>query len=123
MKKLAGRSVRGAASLYEFIAKLTGPRALRVMVAKALKSKGTHYVAAAPAAGLSAGARLLPNDRRREGGRRAPGPDIQQYRAGVRAAARTPGRTGGSCSDEQGYLHCSPTGAWHFAKMVRNGIE
>ena len=24
---------------------------------------------------------------------------------------------------EQGYLHCGPNGAWHFVKMVHNGIE
>jgi 6-phosphogluconate dehydrogenase len=24
---------------------------------------------------------------------------------------------------EQGYLHCGPSGAGHFAKMVHNGIE
>jgi len=41
--------------------------------------------------------------------------------------ARTPGRAqlaesaGGSA--EQGYLHCGPSGAGHFVKMVHNGIE
>jgi 6-phosphogluconate dehydrogenase len=37
--------------------------------------------------------------------------------------ARTPGRekTGGTA--EQGYLHCGPSGAGHFVKMVHNGIE
>jgi 6-phosphogluconate dehydrogenase len=36
---------------------------------------------------------------------------------------RTPGRekVGGTC--EQGYLHCGPSGAGHFVKMVHNGIE
>ncbi len=36
---------------------------------------------------------------------------------------RTPGRgkTGGTA--EQGYLHCGPSGAGHFVKMVHNGIE
>jgi 6-phosphogluconate dehydrogenase len=35
---------------------------------------------------------------------------------------RTPGRDGGGTS-EQGYLHCGPSGAGHFVKMVHNGIE
>lgn len=33
-----------------------------------------------------------------------------------------PGRTGGG-SAERGYLHCGPSGAGHFVKMVHNGIE
>jgi 6-phosphogluconate dehydrogenase len=34
----------------------------------------------------------------------------------------TPGRDGKSTA-EQGYLHCGPSGAGHFVKMVHNGIE
>ncbi len=36
---------------------------------------------------------------------------------------RTPGRekTGGTA--ENGYLHCGPSGAGHFVKMVHNGVE
>jgi 6-phosphogluconate dehydrogenase len=40
-------------------------------------------------------------------------------------APRTPGReklTRGSTA-EDGYLHCGPSGAGHFVKMVHNGIE
>jgi 6-phosphogluconate dehydrogenase len=36
---------------------------------------------------------------------------------------RTPGRTGEPTSVEQGYLHCGPSGAGHFVKMVHNAIE
>jgi 6-phosphogluconate dehydrogenase len=36
---------------------------------------------------------------------------------------RTPGRAEGSGTSEQGYLHCGPSGAGHFVKMVHNGIE
>ena len=36
---------------------------------------------------------------------------------------RTPGRTGDLAPEEQGYLHCGPSGAGHFVKMVHNGIE
>jgi 6-phosphogluconate dehydrogenase len=42
---------------------------------------------------------------------------------GVEAAVRTPGREGKPASDEMGYLHCGPSGAGHFVKMVHNGIE
>src|SRR5437762_1937064 len=42
---------------------------------------------------------------------------------GIGSVPRTPGReqTGGTA--EQGYLHCGPSGAGHFVKMVHNGIE
>ena len=44
----------------------------------------------------------------------APGPgDIE----------RTAGRSGAPSAAEQGYLHCGPSGAGHFVKMVHNGIE
>jgi 6-phosphogluconate dehydrogenase len=42
---------------------------------------------------------------------------------GVEAAERTPGRTGDPSPAEHGYLHCGPSGAGHFVKMVHNGIE
>jgi 6-phosphogluconate dehydrogenase len=37
--------------------------------------------------------------------------------------ARTAGRSGEHHASEQGYLHCGPSGAGHFVKMVHNGIE
>jgi 6-phosphogluconate dehydrogenase len=49
----------------------------------------------------------------------APGTgDVQP--TGGRAAARG-GGGGGTCT--RGYLHCGPSGAGHFVKMVHNGIE
>src|SRR5438445_2120378 len=36
---------------------------------------------------------------------------------------RTPGRAQAAGTAEQGYLHCGPSGAGHFVKMVHNGIE
>ena len=42
---------------------------------------------------------------------------------GVGAAPRTPGREKRGGTAEGGYLHCGPTGAGHFVKMVHNGIE
>jgi 6-phosphogluconate dehydrogenase len=37
--------------------------------------------------------------------------------------ARTPGRDAAGATAEEGYLHCGPSGAGHFVKMVHNGIE
>jgi len=42
---------------------------------------------------------------------------------GVDTAERTPGHEGQAAPSEQGYLHCGPTGAGHFVKMIHNGIE
>ena len=42
---------------------------------------------------------------------------------GVDSAERTPGRAGDPAPEEQGWLHCGPSGAGHFVKMVHNGIE
>ena len=36
---------------------------------------------------------------------------------------RSPGREKRGGTAEQGYLHCGPSGAGHFVKMVHNGIE
>ncbi len=36
---------------------------------------------------------------------------------------RTPGRASAQGTAELGYLHCGPSGAGHFVKMVHNGIE
>jgi 6-phosphogluconate dehydrogenase len=36
---------------------------------------------------------------------------------------RTPGRESRRGTAEHGYLHCGPSGAGHFVKMVHNGIE
>jgi len=37
--------------------------------------------------------------------------------------SRTPGREKVPGTAEEGYLHCGPSGAGHFVKMVHNGIE
>src|SRR5258708_7198537 len=36
---------------------------------------------------------------------------------------RTPGRERLGGTSEEGYIHCGPSGAGHFVKMVHNGIE
>jgi 6-phosphogluconate dehydrogenase len=50
-------------------------------------------------------------------------PVFRSLAPGLEAAARTPGRDGAPERAEQGYLHCGPSGAGHFVKMVHNGIE
>ncbi len=42
---------------------------------------------------------------------------------GADAAPPTPGRQTSSGTADRGYLHCGPSGAGHFVKMVHNGIE
>jgi 6-phosphogluconate dehydrogenase len=42
---------------------------------------------------------------------------------GIDAAERTSGRSGDPAPEENGWLHCGPSGAGHFVKMVHNGIE
>jgi 6-phosphogluconate dehydrogenase len=41
----------------------------------------------------------------------------------IDSATRTPGREKVGGTAEHGYLHCGPSGAGHFVKMVHNGIE
>ncbi len=42
---------------------------------------------------------------------------------GAGAAPPTPGRDEKEGTASRGYLHCGPSGAGHFVKMVHNGIE
>jgi 6-phosphogluconate dehydrogenase len=42
---------------------------------------------------------------------------------GIEAAPRTAGREALGGTAERGYLHCGPSGAGHFVKMVHNAIE
>jgi 6-phosphogluconate dehydrogenase len=50
-------------------------------------------------------------------------PIFKTLAPGVGEISRTPGREKLSGTAEQGYLHCGPSGAGHFVKMVHNGIE
>ncbi len=50
-------------------------------------------------------------------------PIFRTLAPGIDSAERTPGRQGEPLAAEQGYLHCGPSGAGHFVKMVHNGIE
>jgi 6-phosphogluconate dehydrogenase len=42
---------------------------------------------------------------------------------GIGSIPRTPDRPKNKSTAESGYLHCGPSGAGHFVKMVHNGIE
>ena len=42
---------------------------------------------------------------------------------GIANVPRTPGREKLGSTAEYGYLHCGPSGAGHFVKMIHNGIE
>jgi 6-phosphogluconate dehydrogenase len=50
-------------------------------------------------------------------------PIFQTLAPGIGAIPRTAGREGVGGTAEQGYLHCGPSGAGHFVKMVHNGVE
>jgi 6-phosphogluconate dehydrogenase len=50
-------------------------------------------------------------------------PVLESLAPGAGDAPRTPGREGDPAPEEQGWLHCGPSGAGHFVKMVHNGIE
>jgi 6-phosphogluconate dehydrogenase len=91
---------------------------------KALASKGIHYVDV----GTSGGVYGL--DRgycQMIGGEvdvvKRLDPIFSALAPGVGSEARTPGREGEPAAVERGYIHCGPSGAGHFVKMVHNGIE
>jgi len=50
-------------------------------------------------------------------------PIFDSLAPGVESAERTLGREGEPSTAEHGWLHCGPSGAGHFVKMVHNGIE
>jgi 6-phosphogluconate dehydrogenase len=95
-----------------------------VIRAKALRRKGIHYVDCGTSGGvfgLERGYCLMIGGERDIVKRLDP--LFKSIAPGVKAAARTPGRQDKPATAEHGYLHCGPTGAGHFVKMVHNGIE
>jgi 6-phosphogluconate dehydrogenase len=92
--------------------------------AAALKPKGIHYVDVGTSGGiwgLERGYCLM------IGGEDEVvahlDPLFASIAPGLGEIERTPGRAGDPAPEEQGYLHCGPSGAGHFVKMVHNGIE
>lgn len=152
----------GAATLQEFVQKMSKPRAIWLMLpaavvdstlktlfpllepddvvidggnsyyhddirrAAALKSRGIHYLDVGTSGGVWGADRgyclMIGGDaaaiRRLE-------PVFAALAPGIESAPRTPrlGRADIAGTAEHGYLHCGPSGAGHFVKMVHNGIE
>jgi 6-phosphogluconate dehydrogenase len=50
-------------------------------------------------------------------------PIFESLAPGIGTGLRTPGRVDLEAPEEHGWLHCGPSGAGHFVKMVHNGIE
>ena len=92
--------------------------------AEELAAEGLHYVdvgTSGGVAGLERGYCLMIGGDDTAVGRLEP--IFDTLAPGVDAAERTPGRTGDVAPEEKGWLHCGPSGAGHFVKMVHNGIE
>jgi 6-phosphogluconate dehydrogenase len=89
-----------------------------------LRPKGIHYVDVGTSGGVWGSERGYCQ---MIGGDEAPiqrlGPIFAALAPSVEAAPRTPGREKVGGSAEHGYLHCGPSGAGHFVKMVHNAIE
>jgi 6-phosphogluconate dehydrogenase len=157
---LVAEGATGADSLEDFVAKLSTPRAIWVMVpagyvqdtldrlvplldegdividggnsyyrddihrAAQLKETGIHYVDCGTSGGvwgLERGFCLM------IGGEDAVvshlDPIFRTIAPGAGSAEPTPHRTRTDGTAQDGYLHCGPSGAGHFVKMVHNGIE
>jgi 6-phosphogluconate dehydrogenase len=160
VKGLAGEGAQGSSSPAEFLAKLTPPRAVWLMVPAAvvdatvaeltphlqrddvvidggnsyyiddirrqteLRPKGIHYVDVGTSGGvwgLERGYCMMIGGDRDAVARLDP--IFKTLAPGRGDIPRTPGREKASGTSEDGYLHCGPTGAGHFVKMVHNGIE
>jgi len=160
IKALEKEGAVGAATLEEFAAKLSTPRAAWLMVpaalvdetiaklrpllarddvlvdggnsyyrddlrrAKELAADGIHYVDA----GVSGGVWGLERGYcQMIGGDKTAvdrlDPIFRALAPGRGDVDPTPGRADGRGTADQGYLHCGPSGAGHFVKMVHNGIE
>jgi 6-phosphogluconate dehydrogenase len=92
--------------------------------AEELKPKGIHYVDAGTSGGVWGSERgyclMIGGD---EAVVRRIEPVFAALAPGIEEAPRTPGREKLGGTAEHGYLHCGPSGAGHFVKMVHNGIE
>jgi 6-phosphogluconate dehydrogenase len=92
--------------------------------AAALKPRGIHYVDVGTSGGvwgLERGYCLMIGGT--EEAFKHCEPLFASIAPGLGDLERTPGRSGEPAPEEQGYLHCGPSGSGHFVKMVHNGIE
>ena len=92
--------------------------------AKSLRESGVHYVDVRTSGGVAGEARgyCLMIGGEKDTVRHLT-PVFSALAPGVGTEARTPGRSGANAPAEEGFLHCGPSGAGHFVKMVHNGIE
>jgi 6-phosphogluconate dehydrogenase len=91
---------------------------------KALKANGIHYLDCGTSGGvwgLERGYCLMIGGEKDIFDRL--GPIFETLAPGVGDIPATPGRGGRDGRVERGYLHCGPSGAGHFVKMIHNGIE
>jgi 6-phosphogluconate dehydrogenase len=92
--------------------------------ANELASKGIHYVDVGTSGGvwgLERGYCMMIGGEAQVVNRLDP--TFRRLAPGTGDVPRTPGREKIDGTAELGYLHCGPTGAGHFVKMVHNGIE
>jgi 6-phosphogluconate dehydrogenase len=92
--------------------------------AKALKTKGIDYVDCGTSGGvwgLERGYCLMIGGDKKSVERLDP--IFSTLAPGQGSTPPSPGREKRKSTAEKGYLHCGPTGAGHFVKMVHNGIE
>ena len=92
--------------------------------AKELKGKGIHYVDVGTSGGvwgLERGYCIMIGGPKEAVQRLDP--IFKTLAPGKGDIPRTPGREKLSGTAEDGYIHCGPSGAGHFVKMVHNGIE
>jgi 6-phosphogluconate dehydrogenase len=95
-----------------------------VDIAASLREQGIHYVDVGTSGGvfgLERGYCLMVGGPAEAAAQLAP--IFDTLAPGIDAAPRTLGRTGAPSNEERGWLHCGPSGAGHFVKMVHNGIE
>jgi 6-phosphogluconate dehydrogenase len=92
--------------------------------AKALKAKGIHYVDCGTSGGIWGLERgyclMIGGD---EPTIQHLDPIFDTLAPGAGDISLTPGRQGRDARVERGYLHCGPSGAGRFVKMIHNGIE
>jgi 6-phosphogluconate dehydrogenase len=92
--------------------------------AKDLKPKGFHYVDVGTSGGvwgLDRGYCQMIGGEKEIVNRL--NPIFATLAPSIDSAPRIPGREKIASTAEHGYLHCGPSGAGHFVKMVHNGIE
>ncbi|MEO6407861.1 MAG: phosphogluconate dehydrogenase (NAD(+)-dependent, decarboxylating) [Burkholderiaceae bacterium] len=95
-----------------------------VLRAKHLREAGVHYVDVGTSGGVAGEERgyclMIGGE---DAIMRHLQPIFSALAPGVGTVSRTPGRSGAVAPAEEGFLHCGPSGAGHFVKMIHNGIE